>query len=263
VISKIISGGQTGADRAALDAAINVEVAHGGWIPKGRLTEDGPLPAEYNLQEMPTKNYSKRTEQNVIDSDGTLILSHGKLTGGSKLTQESADKHKKPCLHIDLSKEIIYGAAIGITDWIEEHDIKILNVAGPRASKDPEIYTKVLSTIELVVHMQRSVENTENLKKAQAVKTVKEAVELLVELLPLKDRTTIANMTIGELTSLNSMLGADIINKFDLFTGNRELLESCRWWSRDHNIRAEQAPMVIIEELWQQLRKTHKLRVVK
>jgi len=80
MLTKIISGGQTGADRAALDAAIDLGIPHGGWIPKGRNAEDGTLPDKYQLQEMPTASYPKRTEQNVIDSDGTLILSHGNLT---------------------------------------------------------------------------------------------------------------------------------------------------------------------------------------
>ena len=96
-----------------------------------------PCQKNTNLQEMPTKSYPKRTEQNVIDSDGTLIISHGKLTGGSKLTKEFADKHKKPCLHIDLNEEVEYGAAVHIDDWTQEHGIEVLNVAGPRASKDP------------------------------------------------------------------------------------------------------------------------------
>ena len=84
MISKIISGGQTGADRAALDVAIELGIPHGGWIPKGRKTEAGPLSAKYRLQEMPTSDYPKRTEQNVIDSDGTMIVCHGPLTGGSE-----------------------------------------------------------------------------------------------------------------------------------------------------------------------------------
>jgi len=86
MLQKIISGGQTGADRAALDFAIGFDIPHGGWIPKGRKTEDGVLPDKYKLKEMPTASYPKRTEKNVLDSDGTLILSHGKLTGGSALT---------------------------------------------------------------------------------------------------------------------------------------------------------------------------------
>ena len=83
MISKIISGGQTGADRAALDVAIKLSIPHGGWIPKGRKTEDGTLPDKYKLKEMTTASYPKRTEQNVIDSDGTLIIARGQLTGGS------------------------------------------------------------------------------------------------------------------------------------------------------------------------------------
>ena len=83
MIIKLTSGGQTGADRAALDVAIKFNIPHGGWIPKGRKTEDGPLSDKYQLQEMSTGSYPKRTEQNVIDSDGTVILSHGSLKGGS------------------------------------------------------------------------------------------------------------------------------------------------------------------------------------
>ena len=81
MIDKIISGGQTGADRAALDVAIELGIPHGGWVPKGRKTEAGRLPAKYQLKEMPTDSYPERTEQNVLDSDGTLIISHGSLTG--------------------------------------------------------------------------------------------------------------------------------------------------------------------------------------
>ncbi len=95
MLKKIISGGQTGADRAALDVAIKLEIPHGGWIPKGRIAEDGPLPEKYQLKEMSSPNYKIRTEQNVIDSDGPLIISHDDLTGGSAVTQKFAKKHKK------------------------------------------------------------------------------------------------------------------------------------------------------------------------
>ena len=95
MLRKIISGGQTGVDRAVLDASIELGIDHGGWIPKGRLTEDGPFPDKYNLKEMPTSSYPKRTERNVIDSDGTLIISHGNLSGGSLLTRKLATNHGK------------------------------------------------------------------------------------------------------------------------------------------------------------------------
>ena len=104
MLTKIISGGQTGADQAALDIAIKLNIPHGCWIPKGRLTENGPLPGKYQLQEMPSGSYPKRTEQNVIDSDGTVIFSQGKLTGGSALTGKTAEKHARPWLHLDMDK---------------------------------------------------------------------------------------------------------------------------------------------------------------
>ena len=104
MLQKIISGGQTGADRAALDFAIEFNIPHGGWIPKGRKTEDGVLPEKYQLQEMPTASYPKRTEKNILDSDGTLILSYGKLTGGSALTRKLTKKHSKPWVHVDLDR---------------------------------------------------------------------------------------------------------------------------------------------------------------
>ena len=98
MIEKIISGGQTGADRAALDTAIKLKIPHGGWISKNRITEDGPLPDKYQLHEMPTDSYPKRTEQNVIDSDGTLIDVRGKLSGGTDYTRQMTLKHRKQLL---------------------------------------------------------------------------------------------------------------------------------------------------------------------
>jgi hypothetical protein len=154
MICKIISGGQTGADQAALDAAIKLDIPHGGWIPKGRLTENGPLPDKYKLVEMPDTSYVLRTQQNVIDSNGTLIISHGKLSEGSDYTRKMAIEHHRPWLHIDLNKTPAFKAATLIRSWIEENTIEILNVAGPRASKDNQIYRTVLKIIESVHYME-------------------------------------------------------------------------------------------------------------
>jgi hypothetical protein len=104
MIIKIIAGGQSGTDQAGLDTAIKLNIPHGGWIPKGRKTEDGILPEKYHLQEMTTTSYPKRTEKNILDSDGTLIFSREKLTGGSALTRKLAKQHQKPWVHIDLDK---------------------------------------------------------------------------------------------------------------------------------------------------------------
>ena len=139
VISKIVSGGQTGADRAALDWAIDHGVPHGGWCPKGRLAEDGPIPARYQLQEMPSKDYLRRTEQNIIDSDGTVIFTcSAKLTGGSKRTAEFAVKHRKPWLHVRATEPMAVTVE-AVRAFVDAHRISVLNVAGSRGSKEPEV----------------------------------------------------------------------------------------------------------------------------
>ncbi len=149
MIKKIMSGGQTGADRAALDFAIKHNILHGGWVPKGRKAEDGPLPERYQLKEMPTADYPKRTEQNVRDSDGTVIISRGGLTGGSAFTMKMAMKHSRACLHLDTDELSVEQAARRLQSWIEENKIEVLNVAGPRQSKDPTIYNTTLEILQL------------------------------------------------------------------------------------------------------------------
>ena len=151
MITKILSGGQTGADQAALDFAIKHGIPHGGWIPKGRKTEDGILPDKYKLDEMPTTSYPKRTEKNILDSDGTLIFSRGKLTGGSALTRKLAKQHERPWLHIDLDKVVATQAVQILAGWVGDNDIQALNVAGPRASKDPGIHDFVVGILEIAL----------------------------------------------------------------------------------------------------------------
>ena len=151
MVEKIISGGQTGADRAGLDFAIKHGITHGGWVPKGRKAEDGTLDQKYHLQEMPTGQYSKRTEKNILDSDGTVIVSHGPLTGGSALTRELAKQHRKPWLHIDMKAIPCPEAARMIQEWIERNGVKVMNVAGPRASKDTEIYKATIDLLEAAI----------------------------------------------------------------------------------------------------------------
>lgn len=140
---KILSGGQTGADRAALDAAIELGIPYGGWLPRGRKTENGPLPLNYSLQELDSVNYRDRTEKNVTASDGTLIVSFGPLTGGSALTESFALKHDRPCLVIDLELVPHAAAATALEKWIKRYTIRTMNVAGPRASSEPRIYEAV------------------------------------------------------------------------------------------------------------------------
>ena len=144
---KIVSGGQTGADRAALDWAIAHRIEHGGWCPEGRLAEDGVIPARYQVHELAGAGYRARTKVNVRDSDGTLLISiEPVLNGGSKQTQVFAKTLGKPCLHIHPAMDWQQS----IDDWFGLNAIQVLNVAGPRASAGPEIVsftTEVLETM--------------------------------------------------------------------------------------------------------------------
>ncbi len=144
MIKKIISGGQAGADRAALDFAIDHNIPHGGCCPKGRLAEDGIIDKRYQLQETSTANYHERTEKNVEDSDGTVIFAR-ELSGGSKETAELARKHGKPCVHLHHG---MHDVPAQLLRFIDGHHIETLNVAGTRASQDPDIYNFVKQILE-------------------------------------------------------------------------------------------------------------------
>lgn len=150
-LSKIISGGQTGVDRAALEVALFLEIPHGGWCPKGRRSEDGPISEMFDLVETSSFNYAVRTEKNVVQSDGTLILYRNVITRGTGLTVQYAKRHNRPYLCIDIpvqtdqddigdvDDEGIEAAAQEILQWLADQNINVLNVAGPRESTTPNI----------------------------------------------------------------------------------------------------------------------------
>lgn len=148
MLEKIISGGQTGVDRAALDAAQELSIARGGWCPKGRRAEDGAIADRYPLVETPLASYSQRTQWNVRDSDATLVLVWGKPSSGTAFTIASARRRKKPCLVVDCSKT---GARRLIKVWIAQEHIRVLNVAGPRESTHPGAYQDAFSLLRKVL----------------------------------------------------------------------------------------------------------------
>lgn len=138
---KIISGAQTGVDRAALDAAMSAKISTGGWCPKGRLAEDGKIPVNYKLKETSSRCYRVRTRKNVLDSDGTLILNEGaELSAGTALTLNLAKKSMKPLFVADVRD--VQKTQKDISAWLSQNKIRILNVAGPRESMKPGIYQK-------------------------------------------------------------------------------------------------------------------------
>ena len=150
-LRKIISGGQTGADRAALDVAVELGIPHGGYVPQGRRAEDGPIDARYNVTELPDESYDARTEANVQAADATLLVSIGPLSGGSALTLRLARKHHKPILHVDRGTGTREQAVTTIREWLEDQRPGVLNVAGPPESTTPEIYTEVKELLRTVL----------------------------------------------------------------------------------------------------------------
>ncbi|MGH8710662.1 MAG: putative molybdenum carrier protein [Burkholderiales bacterium] len=140
-----MSGGQTGADQAALNWAIKHGFPHGGWCPAGKLAEDGKIADSYQLSETPSSDYAVRTEWNVRDSDATLIFSLApQLTGGSKLTQEFCIRYRKPCLHIHPELDAVRLAR----EFLKRNPVKVLNIAGSRISREPGIVEFVRVTLD-------------------------------------------------------------------------------------------------------------------
>ena len=148
MIDHVVSGGQAGVDRAALDAALELGVPCGGWCPKGRKAEDGVIPAHYPLQETPSDEYEQRTEWNVREADGTLILAIGPLTGGTALTASIARRLQKPLLVVNLATEPDLPS---IRAWLSRQRIHALNVAGPRESAQPGISQRARVVLEALL----------------------------------------------------------------------------------------------------------------
>jgi hypothetical protein len=180
-------------------------------------------------------------------------------------------KHKKPLLHIDLNLTTSYDAASLILSWVKLHPIEFLNVAGPKASKDPDIYNDVFRILEMTFKMHR-IDESKPIDKTQIderkrlidpPRTVNDAVERLFSELALTDKVTIANMAKTDLSTLHANLGEYIRNEFDLWNDNKDLLTSCCFFVKRDDVHATEASSIIIRELWKRLLETHKLRVLK
>jgi len=152
MLVRIVSGGQSGVDRGALDAAIAAGLSHGGWCPRGRRAEDGRIPAKYFLAETSSCRYTERTARNVKDSDGTLVLASGPLKGGTKFTVEYAKKSGRPCMIVDFDG-VVDAEAVAV--WIGMFGIAVLNVAGPRESAKPGIADDARRFVEKVIDCDR------------------------------------------------------------------------------------------------------------
>ncbi|MGH8743325.1 MAG: putative molybdenum carrier protein [Burkholderiales bacterium] len=153
---KIISGGQTGVDRGALDAALALGTPCSGWCPEGRPAEDGCIPERYPLKELAGAGYVERTLKNVMDSDGTLIINFGELQGGTEQTLWFCVERAKPYELLNADKVPVSEAARLIHAFVKKHRIRILNVAGPRASKEARAYDYALEAVRRFLEGQQT-----------------------------------------------------------------------------------------------------------
>ena len=273
MLKKIISGGQTGADQAALDLAIKLNIDHGGWIPKGRLTEAGPLDSRYRLKEMDSKDYRDRTRQNIIDSDGTVIISRGPLTGGSKLTRSYAREIGRPNCFLDLSIHEEFEASVILKSFLSENSIKTLNVAGPRLSGQPWIYQDVRTVLEAALYLL-FLDSDHEKKIAPFVSkgpftaghpdTLDDAVNLIIGEMTLRTRSFIAGFDPDRIFMLYFSFQDYIKIRAGLDRENKELMVDCgSQMGSGKPFTEEDAVMLILREVKKRLEPDHILRVVK
>ena len=150
-LRELISGGQTGVDRAALDVAVELGLEHGGWCPRGRRAEDGAISPRYRLRETEQRGYRHRTRRNVQDSEATLVLTVGEPRGGTALTLRLARAAQRPVLVVDLNRGQASLEAQRVRAWLREHAVARLNVAGPRESSSPGVAERAAGFLRLVL----------------------------------------------------------------------------------------------------------------
>lgn len=271
MIEKIISAGQPGVEQAALDMAIKLGIARGGWIPERHKTEI--LTDIYRLQ-VSQGNYSQTTEMNVRDSDGTLIISAGKLTGSSALSRRLAEKHGCPMLYTDLNLTIAFQAAEKISSWISDHNIKILNITGAESLENIDVYKTAADILETAFQISLlDVSRYESTPDPHADETkirdilgppknISQAVDILLSRMTFKEKTRIANFSKEKLMSSMPSLRIYVKNEFRLWKSNENLMKSHITLPGEDE--ADDVSVAIITKLWEKLQNSvNVLRVVK
>lgn len=271
----MISGGQAGVERAALDAALKFMIDCGGWIPDWRAREDETLVKTYRMALLDGANYVQAAERNVTDGDGVMVVSRGEVSGSAALHIRLAERHKRPLLLVDLERTAAFEAARKAESWIQEHGIQVLTVTGSPAGGDPDIYETASGIFEALYHLliidpQRylnpgggiALPADRRLESfARVPKTVDEAVAALQSSLSFHDRSRIAKMAENRIQTLIPSLGIYVKNEFRLWQGNPPLVEDCR--ARSAGVD-EEPSTVIIRALWKALQTSDRvLRVVK
>ena len=274
MIEKIISRGRPGAERAALDAAIKLGIAYGGWIPKGGGTVGSTNADRYNLIEMPTANRTEAFKKNIRESDGTLILSYGTLSSDTANAERTTRRYNIPLLLVDLNSTSSFNAASLINDWIIDNDLSILHVTGPFENEDGRIYQATLDILQAVYFLNLTETSLNQPMGTQELlnqplmadlppKTAETAVDIIINEMHLKDRILMANLKEEEIAPLQLTLGLYIKKKLGIWSGDTVLYDSFVTAAEKEKLDKSNIPMVLIRMMWKKLRDTHRLRVVK
>ncbi|MDA8139821.1 MAG: hypothetical protein M0036_14315 [Desulfobacteraceae bacterium] len=272
MVRKIISSGQTGVELAALDTAIKLGIDHGGWTSRGKRNEEGKLQGLYNLTETRSLGLQEALDKNVAESDGTLVISRGASTITIKQAVQSALKQERQFLHVDLSQYALFEAASLSSAWLFQAPIKTVFVTGPLSSEDKLIYQHTQKLLETAFYLgfvksglqpQLIGRGGEEFTRPNWPQTVDQAVAHLKSVLSLKDRSLMGNLQPDELSHLRSGIGDYVKQKYGLYEGNEALMKSCAEVGRLNQPLPDEACAVILRALWEDLRRTHKLRVVK
>ena len=236
--------------------------------------ENGPIPAEYGLVEASAVGFQFAMERNIIDSDGTLLITRGRKNEETRYAVQAALRHQRQLLHADLSQHSAFEAASLINSWASLQNIRIVFITGPSAVQDAVIYGQVRKIVETAFYLafvktglypeHRPLKfDPGNARRQNSPASVEEAVARLKEILPLKDRAIMANLQPDELDHLGSGLGDYIKQNFGLFSGNEQLLDSCAKQAGIRQPMVDEACAVILRALWEDLQSTHKLRIIK
>lgn len=275
MICRIISSGNSGVERAALDVARKLGINHGGWLSKGTSRQNRELMVAYQLKETESFGPQHAVEQNVKDADGILLVSRGEKIPRLKHPTEAALKQHRQFLGVDLKQYPAFEAASLINSWAQIHKVKSVFVTGATELEVPGIYRiahKMLETVFYLGYVKSDAYALSpahgnlaagNSEKPSPPRTVEQCVERLKTIMSLKERALIANMQAGELGQLRSGLGEFVKNTFGLYSGNDALMKSCAQVGKLSRPLAEEACAVILRAFWEDLRRTHRLRVVR
>lgn len=267
MLKKIVTDGDTVEGRAAVAAAKKLDIDISGHHVD--IESDPFIPSQNtNVRTVDLPSHNNPVDKHILESDGTVIFYFGTSSNNPEFIVKLSQKHARPCLALNLSEMSEFDASQELSHWTIENDISIMNIAGIQRKSSFELYQAVLNIIESAVFLGYIEESkahfaaqTENLEVMP--QTAEQAVAYLIKKLPLKDRIILANMTETELSTLDTTLGEYIRREFGLWTGNTALMESCNEYMPEETVDEASCSSLIIHGLWEKLRQTHVLRVIK